>query len=283
MNFEKLRDMESFTDAMFNRIVAFQERKHPAWDPAAPFGERIRDLPLHYLVFSNPDRDPAQYRQTVAPYYPLREENRRIAAWARAIAPQPVIADIDGGNGFIGSLIAREGARMIGVRDPSRKPNQIVDFYDPDCYEVRTSPIANIDFAFDVAFSAWMPAGVNQTPDILKHAPKLIVFIYTEHHDDAGNPQTGTPAAFRDLPARYKLVEEWSITRPRDLLHDVWPDLTPSLEEIRHTRIYADVPYHAIVPPTAPPAEPYDWEKELEMALLALEAKNTLRARGLVV
>lgn len=283
MNFEKLREMDTFTDAMFNRIVAFQERTHPAWDQAVPFAERIRDLPLHYLIFSNADRDPARYRQTVAPYYPLSDEIRRIAGYARLVAPAPVVADMHGGNGFIGSLLGREGARVIGVRDPAAKPNQIEDFYDPACYEVRHTTIANIDFPFDVAFSSWMPAGVNQTPLILKHRPKLIVFVFTDHVDNDGNPQTGVPAAFTQLPDHYQLIEEWSITRPQNILHDIWPDLTPSLEEVRHTRIYADAPYHAIELPDQPSAgASYDWESELEMALLALQAKNSLRVSGIL-
>ena len=160
MSYEKLRDMGSFTDAMFNRIIAFQERRHSAWNPALPFAERIKDLPLHYLIFSNADRDPARYRHTVAPYYPLRNEMRRIAGYARLVADKPVVADLDCGNGFIGSLIAREGVRVIGVRDPHGKPNQIEDFHDAGCYEVRQSTIADIDFPLDVAFSSWMPVAL---------------------------------------------------------------------------------------------------------------------------
>jgi hypothetical protein len=65
--FAALKDMESFTDAMFNRIVAFQEKIHPAWNSERSFDDRIKDLPLHALVFSNPDRDPAQFAHTIAP------------------------------------------------------------------------------------------------------------------------------------------------------------------------------------------------------------------------
>lgn len=283
MTFEKLREMESFTDDMFNRIVEFQERKHPAWDPEQPFDERIRNLPLHYLIFSNADRDPAKYSHTVAPYYPLHEETRKIAAYARLVADEPVIADLHAGNGFVGSLIAREGVRVIGVRDPQAKPNQIEDFYDEDCYEVCRMALMDIDFPFDVAFSSWMPANENWTPVILRHKPKLIVFVYTEHIDNSGRPQTGTPEAFTSLPDNYRPIDAWSLTRPRDVLHEVWPDLTSNIEETRHVRIYAAEPYHDIqLPEDFDFGEPYDWERELEMALLALEAKNTLRSQGAV-
>ena len=61
--YEKLRDMEFFSEDMFNRIIEFQERLHPAWNSALPFAERIKGLPLHALVFSNPDRVRSSCRQ----------------------------------------------------------------------------------------------------------------------------------------------------------------------------------------------------------------------------
>ncbi|HHH35695.1 MAG TPA: hypothetical protein ENK48_02565 [Gammaproteobacteria bacterium] len=284
-HFEKLRDMETFTEAMFNRIVAFQERLHPAWDAGKPFDERIRDLPLHALIFSNPDRDPATHAHTVAPFYPLREEMRQIAHCARQVAEQPVVCDFHSRNGFLGSLLGREGVSVIGIHDPADKPNQIPDFYDEAVFTRSAADYQSVDFAFDVAFSAWMPAGHNRTPEIVQYRPKLIVFIHTDHIDESsGRPQTGTMAAFRELPPHYRLVAAWSITRPRDLLHEIWPDLTPSIEETRHVKIYADEPWHGIdVGAELPPATPYDWENELDMALTALEAKAHLRDKGFPV
>ena len=283
MNFEKLRDMESFTDAMFNRIFFFQERNHPAWDPRRPFAERIKDLPLHFLIFNNADRDPAVYSHTIAPYYPLRDEMQKMAYYAKQVADEPVVADLHAGNGFIGSLIAREGVKVIGISDPQAKRNQIESFYDPDCYQIKETTISEIDFPIDVVFSSWMPSETNVTPDIVKLEPKLIIYTYTEHVDDNGVHQTGTPDVFNNLPDRYQLVDAWSLKRPRDLLHEVWPDLTPSLEETRHTRIYADEPYHGLArPETLAAQEPFDWERELEIAILALEAKNSLRAQGII-
>ena len=282
--FEKLRDMGPFSEAMFNRIIAFQEKEHAAWDPHKPFAERIKDLPLHYLMFSNPDRDPQRYGPTVAHYHPLREENRAIVHYVRLVADDPLVVDIHARNGFIGSLLAREGVRVIGLRDPQEKPNQIENFYDSACYELRDGTLGNVDFPFDVAFSAWMPSGVNVTPDIIKHRPKLIVFVYTEHVNEYSKlHQTGTAEAFDDLPGHYKIVDEWSIQRPENLLHEAWPDLTQSIEETRIVRIYADAPFHDL--PQYQPAqlaEPYDWERELEMALLTLEAKEQLRSKGIV-
>ncbi len=284
-HFEKLRDMEAFSDAMFNRIVAFQERLHPAWDSARPFAERIADLPLHALVFSNPDRDPATHAHTIAPFYPLREELRQIAHCARQVAEQPVVCDFHSRNGFLGSLLGREGVSVIGIHDPADKPNQIPDFYDEAVFTRSAADYQNVDFAFDVAFSAWMPAGLNRTPDIVQYRPKLIVFFHTDHVDEStGRPQTGTMDAFRELPAHYRLVAAWSLTRPRDLFHEIWPDLTPSIEETRHVKIYADEPYHGIdVGAELPAVEPYDWEQELDMTLTALEAKAYMRDKGFPV
>src|SRR3569623_8501 len=68
---------------------------------------------------------------------------------------------------------------------------------------------------------------------------------------------------------------------PKDVLHEVWPDLTPSIEETRYVKVYADEGYHHIdVPDEVAPAQPYDWEFELDMALLALQAKQHLQAQG---
>ena len=280
-HFEALRDMNTFSEEMFNRIIDFQERQHPAWKSELPFVERIASLPLHYLVFSNPDRDPAKMGPTVSSIIPLRDEMRRIAAYARQVAETPVVCDLHAGNGFVGSLLAREGVKVIGVRDPAAKPNQIKDFYDRDCYELREQAIESIDFPFDVAFSCWMPAGKNYTPEILRHKPKLIVFIHTNHvKPETGEPQTGVPEAFIDLPERYQLIHEWGMTRPKDLFYEIWPDLTPSIEETRYVKVYADRGFQDIDVPDELPAAAYDWERELEMALLARQAMEHLKAQG---
>ncbi len=283
--FEKLREMETFTEGLFNRIFAFQEKQHAAWDSTKSFDERIKEIPLHNLIFSNPDRDPEQFGPTIAHYYPLREENRALIHYARQVADTPIICDLHARNGFIGSLLAREGAKVIGLRDTTHNPNQIADFYDPECYELRSGSVDGIDFPFDVAFSAWMPAAENATPAIVKQRPKLIIYIYTEHINEHSKAwQTGCEAAFNALPEHYKIIDEWSIARPADLLHEAWPDLSGSIEETRHVRIFADSPYHNIkLYEPAEMAPPYDWEQDLEMALLTLEAKSHLRSQGIAL
>ncbi len=283
--FQKLREMEAFTDALFDRIFSFQEKKHAAWDATAPFDARIQSIALHNLIFSNPDRDPETSGPTIAHFYPLREENRAMAYYAKQTAETPTVLDVHGRNGFVGSLLAREGLKVIGLRNPEDKPNQIPDFFDEEVYEMREGTLADIDQEIDVAFCAWMPSGVNVTPEIVALNPKMIIYVYTEHVNEYSKKrQTGTPEAFDDLPHNYRIVDEWEILRPENLLQEVWPDLSPSLEEKRIVRIYADesvaeIPQYGV----EEMAVPYDWEADLEMALLALEAKSNLRARGIVV
>lgn len=282
LHYQKLQQMEKFTEEMFNRIVEFQERLHPAWNESAPFAERIARLPLHALIFSNPDRDPAIHAQTVAAFYPMRAEMRQIAHVASQVADDPVVCDVHGRNGFIGSLLAREGVRVIGLTDPADKPNQIASFFDPDCYQHSEATIETLDRSIDVALSCWMPSEINRTPAIVLRRPKLIIFIHTDHVDTStGRRQTGTEEAYRSLPPHYSLIAEWSIERPENMLHDIWPDLTPSIAETRQVKIFADQPWQDIhVHRELDAVDPYDWEKELDMALTAHEAKADLRARG---
>ena len=283
--FEPLRQMESFSEDMFNRIISFQEKEHAAWNESLPFTERIKGLPLHYLIFSTPDRDPAVYGPTVAHYYPLHEEIQKIAYYTRQVAKQPVLCDLHSRNGFVGSLIAREGIKVMGLRDPNEKPNQIMNFFDAERYELRSGTVTDIDLEFDIAFSSWMPAEQNLTPQIVAHHPKLIIYIYTDHIDEStGQRQTGTVQAFTGLPAQYKLIDQWTVTRQKDLLHEIWPDLSRNIAETRICRIYADLPYHTIPPYTTHTSPtPYDWEQDLQMASLAMEAKQQLQRQGFQV
>ena len=285
MNFELLREMDSFSEDMLNRIIAFQTKEHPAWNNQLPFAQRIQQLSLHDLVFSHPQRDPKQCGPTIAHYAPRREEMWRIAAYAHAVAKEPVVCELHARNGFLGSLLSRENVRVIGLRDPQAKPNQIVDFYDSDHYELRSGTLADHAPAFDVAFSAWMPSGENHTPALLACQPKLIVYVYTEHLDPITlQTQTGTPDAFVSLPENYQLVDEWQDTRPENFFYDIWPDLTGNLAETRITRVYARTEFHDLAPITsASPLAHYDWEKDLQMASLALEAKQFLKQRGVAL
>ncbi len=283
MNFEILRHMESFTQEMFNNIIAFQEKEHPAWDTSLSFDQRIAKLPLHYLIFSNPDRNPETHGPTVAHFYPLRREMRLIAHYAEQVAEQPVIVDAHARNGFIGSLLARETrGGVFGLRDPADKPNQIEMFHDPRCYRLEEGTLATFAGPADVIFSAWMPPGLQLNNEIRRLSPKLVVFIFTQHEDETtGQRQTGTDNSFGEaLADDYRILEERSLTRPKDLLHEIWPDLTPNIEETRWLRILArkDVELESVGDIQVEPK--YHWEEELLMAETAYAAKQEMIRRG---
>ena len=286
--FEPLRQMESFTEDMFNRIIAFQEKQHPAWNESLSFDDRIKNLPLHYLVFSSADRDPYQYAATIAAYYPLHSEMQKLAYYINQISSNAKVCDLYCGNGFIGSLLAKEGVKVTGLRAYNKKPNQIGSFFDSHNYDFSNASLEDYQCErsstapFDVVFASWMPSGVNPTPAIVAASPKLIIYVYTDHlNEQTGERHTGTEDMFASLPTTYQLIDEWSVTRPENLFHDIWPDLTPNFEETRITRIYASEAYHKLrLADSLPQTTPYDWEKELNMALLALKAKQEIRARG---
>lgn len=282
IDLEKLENMESFTQDLFNRIIAFQSKEHPAWDVSRPFSERIAGLSLHELIFSSPDRDPERFSHTIAPYYPLRYELRKLADYIRQINPEPVVLDYPCGNGFIGSLLAREGVKVVGVPMPDAKPNQIDPFYDQACYQ-RKERIGQGD-EYDAVFCSWMPAERNLTPELLELAPKIIIYVYTDHRiPESGLRQIGSDEMFNGLND-YRVAEEWQVTRPENLLHESWPDLTPSIEEVRKIRVYvlADL-YDQLISPELEPEKPYDWEMDLDMAMTVLEAKAFLRSRGMQI
>jgi len=286
MNFEILRNMEAFTQKMFNGIIGFQERDHPAWDDSKSFQERIKDIPLHYLMFSNADRNPETHGPTIAHYYPLNFEMAKIAAFAKAVSENPVVCDAHARNGFVGSLLAQQDLKVTGMRDPEEKPNQIENLFDKENYQLKSGTLADVDFPVDVLFSSWMPAGLNINDEIIRINPKLLVFVFTKHINEYSKErQTGTDDSFGEkLPEQFQLIEEWSVTRPKDLLHEVWPDLSPNIEETRFVRIYANQGFHDIsVDENSLQLKPYDWENDLLMADTALQAKNQMRDRGFPV
>ena len=279
--FEPLRNMDAFTDDMFNRIVAFQEKEHPAWQENLTFDQRISGLPLHNLIFSNPDRDPANHGPTVAPYYPLRWEMKKIAAYVNQL-DSPTLLDWYPGNGFIGSLVAREGITVTGVGNHILKPNQINSFYDKDCFHFVES--IEQRKKHPAILVSWPPPEYNPSKDLLASNPQLIVYIFTRHTDDnTGKRQTGCDKMLSDLGDQYKLIDEWTVTREKNILHEIWPDMTPSIEEIRYVHIFAQRNCQLSPVVNAAAHTVYDWEKDLLMATLALEAKQQLRAQGIRV
>jgi len=280
--FEPLRNMQAFTEDMFNRIISFQEKEHPAWNASLPFEQRIKGLPLHNLIFSNPDRDPLTTDPTVAHFYPLREEIQKIAHYVRQVKANE-LCDLYSGNGFIGSLIGREGIQVIGLRDQPCKPNQIAALYDSNHFKFSQDRFE--DLSCDAVLASWVPSNTNPTPLIVEHKPKLFIYIYTDHkNDETGVRQTGTDDMFDEISDDYVLIDQWSVTRPENLLHDIWPDMTMNIEETRLIRVYAHTIFAHIGHIDNVPELPcYDWEKDLQITMLALEAKQQIEDRGFIV
>ena len=280
--FEPLRNMQAFTEEMFNRIISFQEKEHSAWDTSLTFEQRIKDLPLHNLIFSNPDRDPKTTDPTVAHFYPLRTEIQKIAHYIKQVKAN-ALCDLYSGNGFLGSLIGREGINVIGIRDQSCKPNQIAEFYDDKHFKFTQERFEDLNC--EAVLASWIPSNTNPTPLIIEHKPKLFIYIYTEHKNDkTGVRQTGTDDMFDIIPDDYALIDQWSVTRPENLLHNIWPDMTQNIEETRTVRVYAQTQFSHIAPIENLPDLPcYDWENELHMTMLALEAKQQIEDRGFIV
>ncbi len=280
--FSALKNMEQFTNDMFNRIISFQEKDHPAWNESLPFSTRISGLPLHNLIFSNPDRDPTIHGPTIAPYYPQREEMIKLAGYAKQCSSDPVVYDWFPGNGFIGSLLAREGISVTGIENTNLKANQIASFYDKDCY--RFTNRHELDTTCDLILASWIPSEINPTPDFLALTPKIIAYVYTDHVNETnGKRQCGTTNMFDSLQDQYLLLDSWHVHRLANLLHDIWPDMTPNIEETRIVRVYARKDINIQKVESKTPESTYDWEKDLQMALLANEAKQQLRSQGMQV
>ena len=284
MNFEILRNMESFTKDMFNRIIAFQEKEHAAWNNSLPFDERITGLPLHYLIFSNADRDPATHGPTVAHYYPLRQEMQSIARYAKAASgnDNPVIVDAHGRNGFIGSLVAREAeCDVLGLTDADEKPNQIEKFASEN-YHPKVQSLADYHGPVDLLLSSWMPSNTDISDDVKRLHPTIVIYIFSEHtNPETGEWQTGKENAFGEqLGDDYHLIDDWQVIRQENLLHEVWPDLTGNIAETRFVRVYAKTG-SGITQQELEDTDPsYDWEDELIMTETALAAKQEMMRRG---
>lgn len=278
--YEPLRNMESFTEDMFNRIIDFQEKTHHAWNTNLSFDARIKGLPLHNLIFSNPDRDPAKYSATVASFYPLREEMQKIAFYVQQLADNPIVCDLYPGNGFIGSLLGREGIEVFGHQTEDSTPNQIESFFDAEHFRYHNEAFEQLQF--DAALIAWPPSDSNPSEALAGRKTKMLIYVFTDHVDPATEKrQTGSDAMLSTLEKDFRLLDSWDVVRPQNILHDVWPDMTPSIEETRLVHIYLHNSVEDLQPTQGlPPVQAYDWEKDLQMALLALDAKREVQSRG---
>jgi SAM-dependent methyltransferase len=248
--------------AMKQSAGMFQAHRHTAWDESVSFGDRISDLPLYALEFNNPDRDGDRQGPTVAHYSPARREIVALAKLCRALGQNVAVLDVGCGNGFIGSLLAREGVRVIGIDDDSWKPPQIATFFDADTYE-RRAPCSLGQFAepFDVALCSWMVPGTNLTRAILTRRPSLVIHVYSSDRHEDGSITTGSAEAY-DCPPDYAPIGRWTVVTPHNFFAKLgFPTGTPRKTRLVEAWRRQDVQDLELKPPELL-SEEYSWQIE---------------------
>jgi hypothetical protein len=210
-----------FLRNFLERVVAFQEHRLRAWDESATFYDRIADLPLYALEFNNCDRNPKKHGPTIAHYSPARREVRALVKLCNKLGPDITVVDVGCGNGFVGSLLAREGVRVIGIDDLSWNAPQIASFYDPEVYELK-APCCFDEYSgpCDVALCSWQVPGVNLTEQILSRHPRLVIHIYSPDLQSDGTPTTGSKAAYQ-IPSDYRRIGQWGVVSPPNFFHGI--------------------------------------------------------------
>src|SRR5688572_15954862 len=98
-------------DDVIRNSKAFLEGKHPACDRSLPFAERIASLPLFAF-----DCIPAvrytggRQRVTAISWHtPMGSEMAAIGRLVKQLGPEPTLLDVGCANGFLSTLLAREG------------------------------------------------------------------------------------------------------------------------------------------------------------------------------
>ncbi len=196
-------------------IISFQIKIHPAWNENNSFLERIRELPLYFLEFNHNSRIDEVHSVTVTHYVPHRIELITLSKIINSIGNNVHVCDIGCGNGFIGSLLGREGVSIFGIDDHSYKQPQISRFIDKQHYSITEKTLDSEDVQFDVAFCGWMSPYTNLTPSILLKEPKLIIHIYSPDRQKDGSLITGTTEAYQ-CPDNYSRLIEWSSVLPEN-------------------------------------------------------------------
>ncbi len=250
---------------MLEGIVAFQRYRLPVWNEASTFEERIARLPLYALEFNHPDRDSNSHGPTIAHYAPDRREVIALAEIIRSIGTDPRILDIGCGNGFIGSLLAREGLSVTGIDDHSWRRPQIPCLYDQQMYELR-APVSLWEFRdkFTVAFCSWMVPGSNLTSTLIARDPALIIHVYSPSPGHGGMRETGTNDAYC-LPDKYRRLGSWAACTPENFFSDIVPALQKKDSTVRIVEMWCredveDVRFFA--PTESENSDPYYWDFE---------------------
>lgn len=258
----------AFIRSMLEQIDEFQYRRHLAWNERAPFGERIERLPLYFLEFNNHDRDKSRHGPTIAHYSPARRELRALARFCQSLVPHPTVLDVGCGNGFIGSLLAREGVRVIGIDDYSWPPPQIGRFSDADRYELHAPcSLADYTAGYDIALCSWMVPGGNLTEAILANYPSAVIHIFSTDRYRDGKLITGTEAAYR-CPEDYKVAGGWDVSMPADYFAAIVPELMRmhNLPKKRSVEVWVRKDLSGVpLEMPQPLMDEYAWQKERDV------------------
>lgn len=248
---------------MRDRVALFQQHCHPVWNSNAPFDSRITRLPLYALEFNNYDRDKQRNGPTIAHYSPARRELVAIASMCQSLGPDVTVLDIGCGNGFIGSLLAREAVRVIGIDDLSWKPPQIRELYDSNAYELRV-PCSLSDFrdTFQVALCSWMVPDANLTTEILARGPALVIHIFSLDCSADGLAITGSNEAYR-CQSPYVVLGRWGVVTPGDYFAALDCSFSANNRKLRVVEVWKrkDAP-DVSFPELNVVDEEYDWELE---------------------
>jgi len=195
-------------DQLHSNLCDFYYRRHPAWNSDLKFSERLSNLPLYYLIFSHHSRDKDRHSVTATHYVPRRQEMMVLAKIIKSYGEKLKVCDIGCGNGFLGSMLAREGMEVFGIDDRSYKQPLIPNFYDKDCYNVIETSLESLEINFDIALCSWMVPGTNLTKTILDKKPLLIIHFFSPDMQGDGTPTTGMPKAY-ECPVGYKFLTGW--------------------------------------------------------------------------
>lgn len=225
-----------------HRIVKFDQKFHPAWDEQQPFDLRIKSLPLYFLEFNHHERDKSFQSVTVTHYVPSKPEIHALSEIIKFYSKDYVICDVGCGNGFLGSLLAREGINVFGTDDRSYKQPQINNFYDNSCYRIIEASLSGLSMTFDVALCSWMTPGLNLTPTIIERHPKLLIHFFSPDRQPDGSPTTGLLEAYLP-PKNYNFLTGWCSILPKDFFSPLREmtdlNLAVSQQKVRAVIIYA--------------------------------------------
>lgn len=207
-------------DLIKARIVSFDQKTHHAWDVRKSFNKRIKDMPLYFLVVNQHEKDNKVQSVTVTHYVPCRSEMMALAEIIKSYGSNLQICDIGCGNGFLGSLLAREGLNVFGIDDHLHNQPQIPIFMDKDYYSFKKKKLQDPDVTFDVGFCSWMNSKLNLTPQIVEKNPKMIIHIFSSNRQNNGTPTTGVPDAYYP-PGNYQFLIGWETILPSDFFKPI--------------------------------------------------------------